>query len=242
MKKIIQMMLWIALGLAVPYAYGSQATPAKNTKKEQEIKGKKSDGKSNKSNASNTKGKDNNKDKTKEKNKVKDKEKVKDKDKKKDKTTADSKKTQQKNNKEPENLLRNSKTNLDIENAKNRNRNLANKTNLDAYPPKIIGMYASGTNKNACAPILAIYKKTKQWPSLQISTQKVSNPAEKLSCKPAKIKAMDGNFYVAENCRNEKNRSSDRHLIYIKNNDSLRVNSDNKTQVYVECNVNVASK
>ena len=87
-------------------------------------------------------------------------------------------------------------------------------------------MYASGTNKNACLPVLAIYKKTKQWPNLQITTQKVSNPAEKLSCRPAKIKAMDGNFYVAENCSNGNNRSSDRHLIYIKNKETLVFNKE----------------
>lgn len=201
-------MLLIALGVAIPYAYGSEATPVKNTKKEQEIKGNKSDSKSNKSSASGTKDKD---------NQVKSKDKIKEKDKsqKKDKTNAD---------------------------AKNRNRNLTNKTNLDAYPSKIIGMYASGSNKNACLPALAIYKKTKQWPSLQIRGQQITNLAEKLSCKPVKIKAMDGNFYVAENCSNEKSSSSDRHLIYIKNNDTLRINSDDKSQTYVECNVNIASK
>ena len=217
-------MCLVALGFVLPYAYGTQTNPEKNAKKEQQTKVKKSDTKSNKTNTTNTKTKD------------------KDKNKDKDKTSVESKKKKEKNNKESDKLLSSSKANSKNENPKNRSKTLANKNNLDAYPAKIIGMYASGTNKNACAPVLAIYKKTKQWPSLQISTQKVSNPAEKLSCKPAKIKAMDGNFYVAENCRNEKNRSSDRHLIYIKNNDSLRVNSDNKTQVYVECNVKVANK
>ncbi len=117
------------------------------------------------------------------------------------------------------------------------NKTNTSKSNLDAYPKKMMGWYASMTVKNGCASHLATYKKTKQWPGLEITSQQVINHAEKLVCKPQKIKAMDGNFYVAESCKNEKKSTISRHLIYAKNNEQLGVSGDNKLQTFIECDM-----
>jgi hypothetical protein len=144
--------------------------------------------------------------------------------------------------------VRNSKTDKKDKNIKepkppkNSKKNQSNKTNtsksnLDAYPKKLLGRYASMNTKNGCASFALMYKKTKQWPGLQITKQQVSHTAEKLVCKPQKIKAMDGNFYVAESCKIDNRANLSRHLIYAKNNDLLAISSDNKLQTYTECDL-----
>lgn len=117
------------------------------------------------------------------------------------------------------------------------NKTNTSKSNLDAYPKKMMGWYANMAVKNGCASYLTTYKKTKQWPGLEVTSQQVINKAEKMVCKPQKIKAMDGNFYVAESCKSERNSNLSRHLIYAKNNDLLAVSGDNKLQTFIECDI-----